>query len=150
MDGSREGRTQSSPDTWLFNPRAHVQDPRYRGPSSAKSGPNCPEVSGSKDSLVHSPTWIFQEINLLRAGGFCFMIWLSLYLPVNNSFSRSPDKLLIRMPSHLWQRLRLVHPTPFPPLSGFTVRPHFSGSPAVRLRCCRVTEFCPMNCRQIQ
>ena len=61
--------------------------------------------------------------------------------------SRQP---LIRMPSHPWQKLRLVHPTPFPPLSGFTVRPHFSGSPAVRLRCHHVTEFCPMNCRQIQ
>lgn len=55
----------------------------------------------------------------------------SLVLTCEPQLFKRPRQLL-KMTSLLWQRLLRVHPTPFPPLPGHTVRPHFPGSLAVR------------------
>lgn len=93
---SRERRKRLSPRWGPLKHDSSTQDKlcKFTGVMlhpQPQSDPNSPEVSGNKQSLAHSPTWTLLEINVLRVWYFCFTICLSLYLPLNNSFSRGPN-----------------------------------------------------------
>lgn len=151
MEGSRERRKQLLPRQ---GPLKHgsstqeqtMQDTRCYAPSLPEAGPNCPEVSGNKDSLAQSPTQTLQKINLLTHNSFvlwfgfpCTYLWTAAFqeaqTTLKNDFPAMAETATCSsypISSSSWAHSE-------------TASPRIPCSQA--LRCSHVTECCPMNCR---